>query len=93
MWLEGVKGGAAQEAGRSKPLRVEWALVRGVDLIPRVVRSHWGMPPHDTRLNEVPSDCCGQRARAEALLPVGRRCTLRDGDFPGESGLSGEGEN
>lgn len=40
MWLEGVKGGAAQEAGRSKPIRLGWALVRGVDLILSMVRSH-----------------------------------------------------
>ena len=29
----------------------------------------------------------------EAVLPVGRWCSLPDSDFPGESGLSGEGEN
>lgn len=50
------------------------------------------MPPHDAHL-KCPRTAVGRRARVEAVLPVGRWRSLPDGDFPGASGLSGEGEN
>lgn len=51
------------------------------------------MPRHDARLTKCPLTAVGRGARVEAVLPVGRWCSLPDSDFPGESGLSGEGEN